>query len=407
MQFKRFAVYQCSSCTRQIEIQQDPTSPGPTRCNITYKCPGTLSLVTTRSVRTELFPPVVFGLQDYIQRGTTLATVTPAAVVIDANLMNSGGNGSLSIAAIRKDVSGRTNHFYTMNTAGARVYTETTVFNPAQLPVITQFTLNLYQLTSGILSYNRYLYNRGSNTQFVQGADDSAQSVNLRFTSANKVRVFINGIELASTAFDVSVPNQVTFTPLLTGTSNVIEIFVYQDITTAISNASLIPLTFSQLNTGNTTSLALRDVNAWGDSGSVTIEGVERFILYCTNIGALGASGSYGIASAYTTSETGVVAQIDPRELVLLIGYAPYGFSDKDLNHYVRVNDLITGSGVLTLGQGAQTGQLELTCPQDYVTSVFNQIVVGVKVAAAVTQETSGTSLVVTPLSNNFILGPS
>lgn len=406
MQYKQFAVYQCSSCARQIEVQQDPTSPGPTRCNITYKCPGLLSLVNTKSVRTELFPPIVFGLQDYIQRGTTLATPTPAVTVAQADLMNSSA-GSLVMSAVNVDTSANTNHFWVTEIQGGQIYTETTVLNPLQLPVTTEITLNLYELTADILQYSQYVYNRGSNVQFVQGADDSAQSQNLFFTTGDEVRVFLNGVEMSSSQFNTGVANQITFTPMLTGTSNIIEVYVYQDITTLISDATLIPLTFRQLNVGTAEDLAFRDENGWGDTGAISIQGGVKYLLYCTDLSNLDLSASYGISTATTTSETGVPITLDLSKLNLLISYPPYGFADKDLNHFVPISVLATQDGVLTLSQGAQTGLLQITCAQDYVTNTFSQLTVEVPVAGVTSQETAGTSLAITPISNTFILGPS
>jgi hypothetical protein len=409
MQYKRFAVYQCSSCERQIEIQQDPKSPGPSRCNITFKCPGLLSLVNTRSVRTELFPPVVFGLQDYIQRGTVIAAANATATVASANLTNSGDTSSLVLAGLRKSTTSGTNHFYVIGSQGNTVYTENLTLNPLQLPVNTKIYLNLYQLTAEILQYNQYIYNRSSNVQFVQGADDSAQSKNLRFSSGDKIRVFLNGIEMVEGTFDTSIANQINFTPMLTGTSNVIEIYVYQDITTAISNgATLTQLMFKPLNVGTPADLAERDVNAWGDVGSVNLGGSEQFLLFCTDIGTLDSSASYGISSAHAVSETGITYDLDLSSLNLLISYPPYGYADKDLTHYVNLNDLATGDGVISMSIGVKTGQQEINCAADYVTNTYKQLTIGVSVASSVTsKETNGTTLPITQMSNAFILGPS
>jgi hypothetical protein len=211
--------------------------------------------------------------------------------------------------------------------------------------------------------------------------------------------------------YDRSINDQLTFTPAIYDSNNVVEVFVYKDISSAITNSKQVTLEFKSLVPTITTDLALRKLDSWGNYGGVTIEGVERLNLFCTDLTLLDSNKSYGVAYFEAVSNTNQVLKVKPSEVFLLLAKEPFAFRDKELYAYLRGTALVDDNAVLAYKESQASGQLFLTVDETAVTQVFNPITPTKKLAAfpevinsvAIT----GTALEGTEnLNKKYIIGP-
>lgn len=417
MQFTLFKVFQCDVCKRQIELENDAERPDIQRCIITRRCTGHLIPIAGRNNRSELFPPVVIGLQDYIQRGravTLRAQLQPEAQV---NLLTADDQLTLSGVFKREFPLLSGNYFFSaIDVNDVIVDLEATTL-AADFPTsATRVRLQLFELTPQILNYRQYTYNRTSGVQAIRGSDDTPDARVLRFVSTDQVQVFVNGIQLEASQFDRTVDDVINFTPLLTDSSNVIQVFVFQDIDTLISTATLIPIDHRVLSDDVLADLQQRSINAWGDVLSLNVEPPAiappppRFLMFSENTGSLVPGKQYGVARVDIVGPlvpTGTEARA--ADFSFLLATDPFAFEDKNLYSRVMLDDLVDGDSALQFTQDVNSGKLSLTVAESFITTTFERFGVAELLDSdlIINQNRPETSQVATPINNPFIIGPS
>lgn len=411
MQFTLFTVFQCDVCKRQIELENNSERPDPRRCIITNKCTGHLLRVAGRNSRSELFPPVVIGLQDYIQRGSNLAQRAVLQPVETANLLTADDQMTMGGVLKREFPVSSGNYFWAASDSDDVVVDLEATTLAADVPTsAVKIRIQLFELTPSILNYRQYTYNRGTGIQAVRGSDDTPDHRVLRFVTTDRVEVFVNGIQLTETQFDRTVDDVVTFTPLLTDSSNVIQAFVFQDIDVLISNATLIPINFSVLNPDVLADIEQRSVNAWGDVLSVAPIVSTRMLMFSENLGDLTPGKQYGVARVDLVGPlipAGTEAKASDLRIVLATD--PFAFEDKNLYSTISLFTLIDEDAALQFTQDISSGKLSLTVAESLVTTTFErfEIIEYVDSELLTNANQDETSNVATPIESPFILGPS
>lgn len=404
----RFTIYECDVCKREIEVQLDGTRPDPSRCNITLKCRGHLKRQGERSTKKFLFTPIVAGLEDYVPRGTPETVNQPVSSTKQISIFTAGGTGMLTAAVLKRKVAGFTATFYVVDENGLDFDLESkpTSFTT---PVDSKVTMQLFEITPELLAFKKYTYVINGNVQLVRGGDDSPEGRNLRFNVNNKLRVFVNGVELIPTQYDRTIDDQITLTPLINGVNNVIEILVYNDIDTVIDAATLIPVTFEALLPTNPTDLAFRELNCWGNFGGVTIDAIPRYTLFFTGI-TLDPEKTYGVARIEATSEADETRTIRASEFNLMLGHEPFANQDKELNAYLTGSELIDNDATISYLRSPATGALVLSVDETNLKQLFIPLVPFLRIAAAESGNLQGgteTAQESEAIQHQYILGPS
>lgn len=420
----KYIVYRCTVCERQTEIEENGSRPDPIRCNITNRCRGKLERIGSRSNKQFLFTPVVSGLEDFIPRGTEISKTVITQPAPQVSLLSGPGMISMSVM-LKRTESGNT-IYSVLDEAGALfdVYQAVGSTNVVADPV--RIYMKLFELTPEILSYKKYTFVRNEPVSLLQGSDDSPEAKNLRFTQADNLQVYVNGILAEASEFDSSIDNQITFTPMITDTNNVIEVLVYTDIDASIDEDQLIDLEFKPLHTSNASELTQRNSCAWGSHANALIIyspedqalmnddntandplDTSRHILYCVDLGPLSSDKSYGVARVEVTSLiSGQTRSIKPGEVNILLAREPYAFSDRELFAYVSGTDLITEDAVLSYARSQATGDLLLTIEESRVTQTFNPIQPRVKLTAVTDSNLLSTDQQSQKLNRRYIKGP-
>jgi len=367
----KYVVYKCDVCNRQIELLLDGRRPDPIRCNITLRCRGFLDRITIKTTKSSPFPAPVAGLDDFVPRGAPLTTPSISLIApIQLTINTSSIAQILTMALFRREISTNTT-FSVLDVNGGTVIVET---QPAQYvaPALSYANVALFELTQNLLQFKKFTYTFKSLAQVVRGIDDSAEGLNLRFTVTDLIRVFVNGIEIDSNGFDRSITNQITLTPAIFSASNVVEILVYQDIDLAVDVNTLTRLKFVPLDPLGSASIL--SATAWGDVQTVSINNIDRSLLYCSDLGLLQPDKTYGVYSVEAISQANVKTIVQPAEVYLLLGRDPFSFQDKELHAFLNVDALITGDATLVYKNSLRLGTLNLFVDETAVTEAFNQI---------------------------------
>ena len=406
----KYIVYKCSVCSRQTELVLDGNRPDPTRCNITEKCRGLFTRVGERSIREFLFTPIVPGLSDFIPRGTAIIPAPQLSVPNPITIFTASGDGIIAMSVVRRTIVGTTAEFSIIDDTDTNVVLEvhpTSFVNPISISVRAV----LFEISAELLTSSQYTYVVKGPVAIVSGQDNSAESKNLRFTNANKITVFVNGIELTGTEYDRSVNDQITFTPIIYDSNNIVEIFVYKDLSTAISNSNQVVLEFRTLVPSVLTDIALRELDCWGNFSAAIIDGIERFTLFCTDLSSLNVNKSYGVAKFETDDIFGNPHTIKTSEVYILLGKEPFSFRDKELYAYLPGPSLVDLQSVMTYNISTASGSLFLTVDSSAITQVFNpingsRVITAIPVISIITSA-PGTALAGSEnLKQKYILGP-
>ena len=408
----KYIVYKCSVCARQTELVLDGGRPDPIRCNITDKCRGKFSRVGERSVREFLFTPLVPGLSDYIPRGSTIIPAPQLTVPNPITVFTASGSGIIALAAVHRSIVGTQAIFSIINETDVSAPIEsraTSVINPQSSTVRAV----LFEISPALLTASKYTYVFSGPVSIVSGQDSSPESKSLRFTTVNNITVYVNGVELDPSNYDRTVDNQITMTPTIFDSNNVVEIFVYKDLTSAIDNSKQVVLEFKSLVPTISTDAALRELDCWGDYSGTLIDSVERFTLFCTDLTELNVNKSYGVAYFEATDTNNTVHKLKSSDVYMLLGKEPFAFRDKELYAYLTGASLVTDQSVLTYKESSASGSLFLTVDETAITQVFNPIILS-RVIETI-QETAETATAIpgTPLAGSenlhqkYILGPT
>ena len=353
----KFIVFQCDVCRRLKEIKINSNRIDPIRCVITNKCRGRLKRVGESSVKKFLLTPPTKGLQDFTPRGSVIAPIH--SVTKDPDIPLSTGNSVLTMAVLNRTLINGAYEFSVLGLDNTSIPVST-----LSIPNNLRVVVNVFPISSSALQSTTYNFIRVGAVYNISGPDDSPISMNLRFSDLNLVKVFINGIELLSSAYTISVPNQqITFTPTIYESNNVITIIVYNDLLTAANLSNTVPLDFYTLDP--TLKLPLPDANlqvsdfdlsnstAWGDVKSVDIPNVgTRYLMHCGNLSGLVNDTSYCVSS--------VQVIVGPESIyagsfviglfyqILIIGttsFTDIGSSENSVGVLFRATDIGIGSG--------------------------------------------------------------
>ena len=275
-------------------------------------------------------------------------------------------------------------------------------------PGLSSIRAVLFEISAELLTASKYIYSMSGAVSIVSGPDDSPESKSLRFTPSNNITIYANGIELLPSAYDRSIDNQITFTPMIVDSNNVIEIFVYKDLSVAINNSTQVSLEFKSLVPTIPRDAAFRDLNCWGDYSAVIIDGTERFTLFCTDLSQLNVDKSYGVAYFEATGADNIVHKLLSSDMYILLGKEPFAFRDKELYAYLSGTSLVDLQSVLTYKESPASGGLQLTVDETSITQVFNPISTSRIISSALSSASStGTALAGSEnLNQTYILGP-
>jgi hypothetical protein len=362
----------------------DGTRPDPSRCNITSKCRGKLTRVGESSIKQFLFTPPVEDLQDYVQRGKD-------DVVSDLQVsekMISVISGANSIALLgpqynKYSIKGLDGNYYSLNSNSEIIAT-------------------LYKVSPDLIQYKKYTFSFTGNVHVIQGSDNSLESKNLRFTKENDVRVFVNGVELSDTAFDRSVDNVVTLTPAIYETNNVVEVLVYSDLSKIVDSSEKTEIQFKFLSSLISEELEVLKTNAWGVAKTVKVRDYERRMMFCKDLSSFTKDYRY-IVKGFHVVISGSVIEVDPSELCIMFGFAPYKFVDAEFYSYLWCKSII--GNMLEYSQDVDTGITELKVGESLITHIVREITV-IRKNDLVSQGVK-TTLSNNQLKHKYILGPT
>ena len=378
----KYIVYKCDVCSRQTELELNGNRPDPLRCNITEKCRGKFTRVGERSVREFLFTPIVAGLSDYVPRGTVIIPAPQLTVPNPITVFTANGGGIIALSGVQRSISvtpisgypSGHSEFSVKNEAGTKVVIENAPIGTID-PQSSNIRAVLFEISNELLTSNKYTYVVSGPVSIVSGQDNSPESKNLRFDSLNNIVVFANGIELSDSSYDRSIDNQITFTPTIYDSNNVIEVFVYKDLSVAIGNSKQVVLEFNSLVPTVVDSAALRELDCWGNYSSVKINSIERFTLFCTDLSQLNINKSYGLAYFEVTSVDSTIHKVKSSEIFILLGKEPFAFRDKEMYAYLSGTSLVDLQSILTYKQSEASGELLLSIDETSITQVFNPLI--------------------------------
>jgi hypothetical protein len=358
----KITVFECDTCKRQIELEVKDSRPYPTRCAITYKCPGLYKKMGTKNSRSTLFPPIVYGVQDYIQRGTVITKVAPEEPNPLIPLLS--GNRQLVLAATSKliEFNGAVNDAWaTEKTLRSDVDPKIFLYDPdtdnallldhPKHPMQDHIIwLELYELDVETTAFSEFYFLEKENASQVYGPDDSTNHEILRFSSADNIVITVNGVEIPRyngspqdryfkiRADDNNIPeNAIKFIPSFSESSNAVKIYVYK--TPTFTNQSKIKtLVFKGLPDNDIN----RSISSWGDMSRVEINFqespagvVDRFLFTCVNFEVLpdtqplSLNYRYIVKAIKAVRDNGSVVDLDPQDIHLLFGQPPFSFTDK------------------------------------------------------------------------------
>ena len=397
----KFVIYECDVCKRKTEVAINGQRPDPIRCNITYKCRGKLKRIGESSTKKFLFTPPIAGLQDYVQRGTSISTLSQLKTEKDISLFTGAGSGMLTIALPRRVEHPGSSHTFEVLDSSESVFVVDSDPDTVSLPDITA-NLILFKISPNLLQFRRYTYLVNGVIQVIRGPDDSPDANNLKFNATNSVRVFINGVELDPSQYDKSVNDLITFTPAIYESNNVVDVIVYNNLSSSTDLES-VKLEFKVLNQTVVNDLSMLEVCSWGDSRAVTIDGVTKYLLHCTDLSQLSPDYSYGV-SAYELTSATETRVIRSSEIMFLLGNSPYTTKDKELLAFISGKDLVNSSNVLSYGQNQDTGVTELTVKESVITQLSRSLIPTDMVKI---ESVSSSEVVSTNVQHQYILGPT
>lgn len=394
----KITVFECDTCKRRIELELDERRPYPARCAITYKCPGLYKKVGQKNSRSTLFPPIVYGLQDYIPRGTVI-TNTP--VTEDDPLTSLlAGTRQLVLAATSKQTiesGGISDNWAIENVIGPVINNVQSTFpndpiflyaNDVNNPGSTGqqnhpfqdhvLLLELYEIATETTAYTEYYFLRGENLTQISGVDDSLQRSVLRFvggdnlndTNKDNITVFVNGVEVPRigspdaissgkyfmTVISDSGEKAIKFVPSLTDSSNSIKIYVYNKVNVFQDPSKVRTLVFRGLPDND----SKRRTNSWGDASRVNINyqlsaPKDRFLYTCTNFEVLTdteplvTNTRYIVKNIKAVKLNGSVVSLDPTDIHLLIAQSPFAYVDKVSDLTLNVKEAMDQTNVVIL----------------------------------------------------------
>lgn len=290
----QYVTYQCTVCNRTRDIRQDNLRAFINKCTITQHCIGKLSPIFTKTLRSVLATSENISLQDWIANNTVPSNPEPSTPII----LNA--QKSIMTIAVRESL-GTLNYFF------------------------LKFNMN-----SSILNYLEYSYSM-SNFTDVLGNDTSGKL--LKFTTADTLLIYVNGIQLQDTEYSVLFNGTLGY-----GISLDTKIFVQSNVRILVFTPSTIQTTenvkFKEHLTSNLSS-------AWSNVTKVWIEG-ERYRLYSTdNLAVLPLNTRLNLLPGLNS--------LDISQAKILLANPNYTVVDRNLTQIVSLDNLISTDNFLTI----------------------------------------------------------
>lgn len=279
--------YKCDTCLKTTIKQVDELRPFINKCTITYQCTGHLSEVASDTVSSDK------SLTPWRSRFDK--TSVSKAIAEDPELSLLDGTDTLAILLQA-----------TTNTA------------PATLTV--DLLIRESRLTRS-QEYN-YVY-EGESISKITGIDNSSTPRALRFSSADKIKLFINGVLIDPSQYLTNVANTITLSTPVEEDYIAVKVLVYQETEGVVKT-----LTFSKS----------AGAGAWGNVSSVKAMN-SGFIRYtCSDLSMLVVNESFTVRSITSGS------LVAPSYFAL--SYSPHTAFDRIKDALVDVNVLINAGTV-------------------------------------------------------------
>jgi len=299
-----FVLFQCNTCNRKTEQLINQTHATLTKCNITYKCTGTLIKIGESDTKT---------LSGSDSKSQILTSWVPRGTTTQQGTQQSSGqvpiNSALGILSIAADA------------------TKTNAINSFNMSV------EIKRITNS--SFVEYFYNRTANTTTVSGQDDSSKRLSLRFVNGSTpdaLVVYVNGVEIDKSQYDRTVPGRLVFNPALSSETNLIRIMVYQQVA-----ATYKTLTFKKSNT------VFPTASAWDNVSKVEQpRGTSYNIFTCADLSLIPINTQMVIKSVSYAGETTYDGMG-----YLLRADAPFSNYDRDQLNTVLLKTMIDGQEVI------------------------------------------------------------
>jgi hypothetical protein len=304
-----FEVFKCTACNRQIEKLVDQIRAPINKCTITYKCTGSLIKVSQSDTKTMTSPAMDVNLTNWVPRG---GAANNTSEDISTQLVNINSAQDVLSLAINDQFLDNINEL--------------------------EFTFEVKRLTNA--SFVEYFYNRPSATALISGQDDSSKRLALRFANgdaADRVVVYLNGVELDTAAYDRSVSGRIVFKAALVDESNQIRVLVFkQDAPTYVS------LNFVRNDLSTVKSHA---ISAWGNVQTVEYPRRNTFSIFtCTDTSNVQINSRLILSSVKTLNNALSFAD----DLgYMVIADAPYSSYDRNLNNAINLRALAETKAVI------------------------------------------------------------
>lgn len=209
-------------------------------------------------------------------------------------------------------------------------------------------------------SYVEYFYTRPSNTVLISGQDDSSKRLALRFLNgdnADRIVVYLNGVEVNASGYDRSVSGRIVFKQALVDEANQIRVVVFKQDVTEIKE-----LKFYR---NNLATVKANDLSAWSNIEKITA-GPERktySVFTCTDVSTLQINSRLVLNSVLGAS-------------YLLIADAPYSSYDRNLNVAVSIKTLVDNAPVIIDYKKDVKNSAKFYISEEFVSSMFPPIAI-------------------------------
>lgn len=335
MAIKKIITYQCDKCRRTKDYQASILNAFVNLCSITKNCTGRLHPIATKNLRNVLPSSPEAGLTDWFSRfENPTKTIIKEETISYANLAS--------------------NYKYALTLA---VKKETTNCSSFEL----QFAVQQSESTS-FIEYDFYM-----TTPFTQviGKDSSSSARILKFTSADSVSVFKNGIELTEGSavseykllFNNSNGYAIQFNQEIS-TSTLIKVIVYQ--------AQQIFLTEPLIFTKNSEIANNKDnQTSWLNVLNVNINNEEYVLYSCLDISNIPSNkllniypNNNQISNQLPNTE---IISTDLNDYYFLISYMPYSNVDRAYDIVCNLSNLAEADTNIRIFSTSSEKRLEIS----------------------------------------------
>jgi len=301
-----FTQFKCDTCHRKTEQLINQTHATLTKCTITYKCAGTLIKIGSSDTQT-LTTTANYNstLPNWVPRGTVVPVGSP--VPASQPTINSAQD-ILSIAIPTADA------------------TESSL----------TMVLEIQQVSNN--SFTEFLFNRTGPVSLLAGKDDSSKRISLSFSNGSNpdvLVVYVNGVEIDSSLYNRTVANRLTFNPVLSSETSLIQVLVYQQVATSYTS-----LTFYKNNVENPIT-----PSAWSNVSTFEIPRGTSYTGYtCSNVSGL-LINSRLIVTSLIIGDTTLTGVSDTG--YFLRANSPFSNYDRDLLDAMPLSTMITSQQVI------------------------------------------------------------